>query len=749
MKLKTLREFLIVFLAAGGTFFSASSYGQSEFASARHYTEKPFLFDGERQLFYIELINPTSSSLREVTATVSYSVDIEVRGLDGRCSQSPPGDNTEIICTLPELERNSLELIPYSIVGDIDFKPSLAVSMSVRTASGFIVVQTQDSDAEGLSDNSRLIEGPEFRLSIARDVLRDSDADGVSDVSELSIGTDPSDPASVSDQNAVIDVVVLQSEETDRHYDGRFGGRIDYLFAATNQYYRENNIGITLRLVALGTLDYDSAEQTTTEIFNELSERSNSAFSDIDLIMENTGADVAVFAHPVFPTLNPDPDFDPDSESTLLCFVAQSNSNAIQGDFQKEFFGSRMVSVLNSSRDCLGVGNLAVALALNMGVVRSRQSNPNGGTFSFSSGHVQGEYFETVVPSSVVSEASEEGRGTRINLFSNPERLCLGRPCGVDRNSLVSGADAVFSLNATRHLIADLSPTVKPLSSADIDPRITIDAANNESIEVRQFSNSRSIIRGDWVFIQVEARNTSSSVLNHLEFRFGGASEVEPFRTSDNQCSILVTEDTELRQDLFGSKEGLGDIVCYVNSLQPGETAGFSYSVKVDSPTNYFGQNAFLSSAVVNSQFMRDAQACFVVSENSAGQTTAVDVCPAFIDDANYFTDPRRGLDTIELTLLPEIIEDILTVPFVRLFDGGLVSAQFKIIEGAPNHYELIDLNYLSTFLTPTTAAAFNADGTFTLRNATIDGLGGYNMTLQLSDETEPAVFVESQITRP
>lgn len=747
MKLKSLHELTILFFAIVGFFFPVLSHAQS--ASARHYTEKPFLFHGERQNFYIELSNPTSFSLQEVIATVSFAVEVEVRGLDGDCSESKPGNATEIVCTVAELESNSFERLSYAIVGDIDYRPGFSVAMSVNSLSGNISVQTQDSDALGLLDNSRLIEGPTFEIFVARDILLDSDADGVSDASELSIGTDPSNPFSVSNRNAVIDVVVLQSEETDWHYDGKFGGRIEYLIAATNQFYKENNVDITLRLVAFGTLDYSSAGQSVTGIFEELSERSNSAFDDIDLIMKNTGADIVFFAHPVFPVMVADTDTGSDIAPAFFCSIAQTNTNAIQGDFYKEIFGSRMLSVLNSSRNCLGVGNLVVPLAINMGIVRSRQSDPDGGTFSFSSGFIQGDYFETIMPASVVPEIIAEQRGTGINLLSSPERLCLGRQCGVDRNNLVSGADAVFSLNATAHIIAGLSPAVTPLSLAEIDPKITIDASNKESIEVRQFSNSNSIIRGDWVSIQAEAHNTSSSILNNLEFRFSSQFETELFRTGDSQCSILVTSDTELSQDLFGIKEGQGDIVCYVNSLQPGQTAGFSYSVKVDNAINDFGQNGFLSLALVNNQLMRDSNACFIVSENGAEQDAALDVCPLFIADANLFTDPTRDLDVIDPALLPEITESIFTVPFVRLFDGGLVSAQFSISEGAPRSYELIDLNYLSSFLSPDTAAQFSEDGQLTIRNATIDGLGGYNLTLQLAEGSETAVFIESEISRP
>lgn len=754
MKPKFLYKLSLLFLLTAGPFFSVFIYAQETVASARHYTGKSFLLDGERQPFHIELSNPTSSSLQEVTVTVSFTAELEVRGLDGDCSESKPGSSTEITCTIAEVEPRSFQQLSYDIVGDVDLRPGFSVSTSVSSVGGSILVQSQDTDSLGLLDNSRLVEGPIFDIFVARNILLDSDGDGVSDASELSIGTDPSNRFSVSNRNAVIDVLVLQSEETDRHYEGRFGGRVDYLLAATNQFYKENNVGITLRLAAFGTVDYSSSAQTVTDIFNELFERSNTAFNDIDLMIKNTGADVVLFAHPVFPSAVVDPNADPDIAPTLFCSVAQTNADAVQGDFYKEAFGFRMLSVLNSSRDCLGAANLAVPLALNMGIVRTRQSNPEGGTFSFSSGHIQGNYFETFVPASITPETAApdtvvEVRGVGINILSSPERLCLGRPCGVDRNDLVNGADAVFSLNATAHIVADLSPTVTPLSASDIEPKVTIAASNKESIEVRQFSNSRKIVRGDWVSIQVEARNTSADVLHNLEFRFVSSFDSELFRTGDNQCSILAASGAELSQDLFGSREGQGSIVCYVNNLQPGQVAGFSYSVRVDNSISDFGQNGFLSLAGVNNQLMRDGQACFIVSETSAESGVASDVCSLFTADSNLFTDPTRELDGINPALLPEIIGSVFTVPFVRLFDGGLISAQFRVIEGTARSYELIDLNNLSSFLSPNTAAQFAEDGQLAISNATIDGVGGYNMILRLAEGAGAPTFVESEVYRP
>lgn len=717
---RCLSSVAIVLLSS---FFLTAAQAQAAEASARHYTEKAFILEGERQPFHIELSNPTSSDFRTLRVTISFSTDVDVRGLDKTCSKWKPSGVTEAICIIPVFKAGSVKQLSYYIEGDTDLRPGFEVSVAITSLDGTISINSQDSETEGLADNSRFIEGATLNISVARDILRDSDADGVSDVGERVVGTDPSNPNSVSRDNAIIDVAVLLSEETGDYYNGKFGGRVENLIASTNQFYRENNIGITLRLVAMGRVDYSGS--SIDQAFTNFTGGQDAAFTELGSIIEGTGADVVVFAHTMF------------TNADSTCGIGLGNSAAVQGDFYRELYNDRMLSVIDVSRNCISRRNIAVELAFNMGVVLTREDSPEGGTFSFSSGYIQDQSFSTSVANSFRDGSSEN---TRLNLLSSPERLCLGQPCGVDRGSLAEGADAVFSLNATRHVIADLAPTVKPITAEDNQPKITINEKNSGALEVLQYPNKSTALVGDWVPYQVEARNTSGSVLHNLEFRFRSSSQAELLRTTDSQCAILVAEGEELVTGSPNEFEGRGDIVCYVRTLNPGEVAGFNYSTKIESSVDFLGQQLHLQSAFVNNIFMLESRVCIPVLENR------VDLdefgCSFFGGNVNDETNSQNLISNIDLSLGPIVNEAILTVPFVRLFDDGLISAQFRIIQGAARAFELIDMNFLEPQLNPVTASEFSSDEILTIPNVTIDGQLS-TLVMRYVEGSEPPLFVE------
>lgn len=111
-----------------------------------------------------------------------------------------------------------------------------------------------------------------------------------------------------------------------------------------------------------------------------------------------------------------------------------------------------LLSAVNVGPDCLFSFNMAPAFASNMGIALERQRSPSGGTFSYSAGFGVSDEFRTL--DTAISSANDThafGSTLTINRFSNPDSLCLGFACGVDRNDIANGADAVYSLNKTRH----------------------------------------------------------------------------------------------------------------------------------------------------------------------------------------------------------------------------------------------------------------------------------------------------------
>ena len=82
------------------------------------------------------------------------------------------------------------------------------------------------------------------------DYLKDTDDDGVADPNERLMGTDPDDPES-KPGDSTIDILVFYSQGFPELYDGDATTRIAHVVSLTNETYRENNVGIRLRLVGV------------------------------------------------------------------------------------------------------------------------------------------------------------------------------------------------------------------------------------------------------------------------------------------------------------------------------------------------------------------------------------------------------------------------------------------------------------------------------------------------------------------
>jgi len=719
-----LRFVAVFVLSVGGL---VTSQLQAAEASIRHFTDKDYILEGDRQAFFIEVKNPTNEDLRIVKATISFSTNVDIRGLDRSCSQWRPSNATEIICTIPVLKSGASKQLSYSVVGSLDLRPGFEVAASGAHFDGTISVISQDQDSIGLADNNRFIEGPQLSIKVGRDILRDSDKDGVSDASELVQGTDPNNPRSSSNENAVIDVAVLVSEEADDYYNGLIGGRVEYLVAATNQLYKENKVGITLRLVALGRVDYTGSSMD--QAFDDLTSNDSSAFSELEEIIDGVGADAVIFAHPFFRG----------SESEF-CTLGLSNASAVQGDFYKERYKKRMLSIIDVSRGCIDVDSFSGPLAFNMGIASDRVVSPDGGTFSFSSGYTLDGSFATLLPSGAANATPFSASTTRLDRFSSPTRLCRGRPCGIDRFNLASGADAVFSLNATRHMISDLSPTRIPLKSVDNDLKNTIRQQNRGAIGVVQFPSVNSAEVGDWVSYQVEARNNSAKTLRHLEFRFRAGVEAEFVNTSDRQCAILSVQGSTLTSGQSGSLEGEGNIVCYVLALEPGQVAGFSYSAKIED-SNLLTETTYLRTALVNRFFIPGTGICTPITQ-SIDNTEGFADCDFIERTVNNEFSAQVLNPNADVSLLPQIDQSILTVPFIRLYDGGLISAQFRVIQGAKVALELVDVENLNPDLRPLSNSDYSSDGQLTLRDVQLIE-GRTTLLLKLIESPDSLLFLQ------
>ncbi|NKB33698.1 MAG: hypothetical protein GKR91_11425 [Pseudomonadales bacterium] len=710
-----------------------SSLAQSE-AFARHYTSKPFIFQDERQLFYIEISNPTESIFTTVQISIQFSGPVDVRGLDENCSYWVPGGITEIICALPKVKANSFYQLDYYIVGDIDNRPSFSSVISVSSKEGDIEVKSQAADTIGFADGVFFVEGPALTISVARDVLRDTDQDGVSDINENIIGTDPENPSSNSHQNALIDVVALYSDSANDYHQGKIDSDIQTLITTTNQFFKRNEVGITLRLAALGEIEYSGTSTSIETVFNDLTSGSHSSFENLDNIISGVGADIVLFFHPLLGRLG-----------SASCGISADNSEAVMGDFYADKFSGRLISVVDTGPGCSARVDIVTLVSTTMGLVPTREENPNGGTFPFSSGFKIDGLFATKIPSSSALSTPLSIFTERINKFSNPSTLCNCLPCGISRHDIANGADAVYSLNATAHLISQLTEEVFPRTESVFESITTIDEFSATSLIVRQFNNQTGVLVGDWVNYTVEAQNTSSILLRDMKFSFSNFKGFDLYRTGDSQCVILAATGETLSLQSDSMIQGHGTINCYVKELKPGQVAGFSYSVNVEELSTIPTDNYVEQFARVNGIGYIDSIVCTPIYENVEEAQSGSDICRSFSSLSSLQEPAQSEKDLIEnfeidLTLLPTLSNSVLSVPFIRADDNILLSAQFKVHVQGHVILEIIGAKFLDSDLEPETQSVFNSEGTLTIKNVSIAGKK-YVLDAQLIEGTNPVKF--------
>ena len=277
-------------------------------------------------------------------------------------------------------------------------------------------------------------------VNVVDDVLIDTDGDGVSDYNEALTNTDPSDPASVNPGNTVIDVMAFYTPEAETLYPNGVETRINQLVSVANQIYADSDIGITLRPVYHGKVDYNDEGSMDTAL-DHIIEKTDPAFAEVDFLRAAYGGDLVMLFRPL------------GSDSTR-CGLAPVGGFSTRGDFSgvsEKDFAYALIGI-----DCPTDIVVAHELGHNMGLTHSHFEDGTGGTFNFSTGYGLESQFVTVMayPAAFNTE-------TRIARFSNPRLNCLGFACGIDAGEEL-GADAALSLNIVRYQIADYFPATVP-----------------------------------------------------------------------------------------------------------------------------------------------------------------------------------------------------------------------------------------------------------------------------------------------
>ena len=248
--------------------------------------------------------------------------------------------------------------------------------------------------------------------------------------------------------NNTIDVLVVYTKGVADTYGGEPTTRINQLFQVTNQIYVDSGVDLEIRVAKTLMVDYTDDNSAETAL-QDITYNRHLAFKDVAAARLQAKADMVIFYRP-FRAVHGN------------CGLAWVGGVDTQGDFSDPQLKDFMYAHI--AFDGCGDFMTAHELGHNMGLRHSRKQDGKGGTFHYALGHGEDNKFTTIM--AYQSEFNVDYWDGKVYKFSSPQLNCKGSPCGVNRNDMVSGADAVYTLNITAPQVANFYKVEPKASSA-------------------------------------------------------------------------------------------------------------------------------------------------------------------------------------------------------------------------------------------------------------------------------------------
>jgi hypothetical protein len=572
--------------------------------------------------FVVTLQNPETTTINDLEFTVELSANTSVGNVDSICVISEESA-VVLTCTVDELKGNRTKIVDFFVDGPNSL--GVGVGFTVSISSSDAIVLEPDAVEATLADGDRRIRGSNLFVHLVRNIDLDINQNTVPDSDEAILNLAAS--TSIDEllaREAVVDVLFIYTPAASQYLGQKLEARASAIISSANQTFRENDVAIKFNSVGLEEIPYTAIDSAILTTFNALAAKIDPAFDELDNLIITSGGDIVVMLHAVATNI----------DST--CGWTTLNGIGRQGDFRPIYHQGNLLSAVNVGPDCLFSFNMAPAFASNMGIAWERQRSPSGGTFSYSAGFGVSDEFRTL--GTAISSASDThsfGSTLTINRFSNPDSLCLGFACGVDRNDIANGADAVYSLNKTRHLVSAITPAVFHVEPSDIEDKIAL-LDNIYDLEVVQTTLETSAIVNEFTEFAVELTNTSSVILSDIDIQLAHVSagslveEAQNYETSSSICTILGSNLSVSEVVVGNAIQKLGTLNCTIESIAPGESQSFNYRIQIDATPPLIDSAAYYHEVVeVNGIVQLESLVCIPVFPNFVDANAGSSVCSA------------------------------------------------------------------------------------------------------------------------